>query len=166
MVARAVSPTSAATSTRLAATTMCSLYRRGASIGKEREFGICRTDGARQGAALLPVLRRSSPLPRALRKLHHEQTCHSRRATVELCRGAQGSHRHGRASRRSRLRIEHPALRSGDGRDQAHADRAAGRDRARADETLPDGGGHGKRTKSFALSGLTASSYNEGATDE
>src|SRR5262249_29357878 len=63
MVARAVSPTSAATSTRFAATTMCSLYRRGARIGKEREFGVCRTDGARQRAVLLPGLRRSS-LPR------------------------------------------------------------------------------------------------------
>jgi len=32
------------------------LYSPSASIGKEREFGMCRTDGARQGAALLPGL--------------------------------------------------------------------------------------------------------------
>jgi Endoribonuclease L-PSP len=120
---------------------MRSLYRRGASTGKEREFGMCRTDGARQHTALLPGLRRSRLPRRAVRKHHHEQACHSRRATVQLCRGAQGSDRDGRARRRSRLCIEHPALRSGDGRDQAHADRAAGRDRARADEALPDGGG-------------------------
>src|SRR5262245_36329018 len=69
MVARAVSPTSAATSTRFAATTMCSLYRRSASIGKEREFGMRRTDGARQSAALLPGLRRARVLRRTVRNI-------------------------------------------------------------------------------------------------
>jgi hypothetical protein len=43
MVARAVSPTSAATSTMFAAATMAQAYRGLRAAGKRRQFGIDRT---------------------------------------------------------------------------------------------------------------------------
>src|SRR4029077_482887 len=53
MVARAVSPTSAATSTRFAAATMRAFYRSARRPSKKRDFGARRTDRWRQRAALL-----------------------------------------------------------------------------------------------------------------
>src|SRR5262245_20391436 len=136
MVARAVSPTSAATSTRFAAATMRGLYRPCGTLSKQRRFGMRRTDAKRQRTILLQTswrARRGQPA-----RTHHEETDSSRRAIVNLCRSPQGPEQHGRAVRRSRLRVEYPALRSGHGRDQAPAYRTTGRDRARADEALLD----------------------------
>src|ERR1700751_5180869 len=48
MVARAVSPTSAATSTRFAAATMRGLYRPRGTLSKQPRFGMRRTDAKRR----------------------------------------------------------------------------------------------------------------------
>src|SRR4051812_47676543 len=133
MVARAVSPTSAATSTRFAAATMNDLsaapLRRASNdssaaaepMGGDIRFFRCEN-------ACGPDRRHAGM------REYHEATVNSRRAADQLRGGAQGADRDGDAMRRSHFRIEHSALRSGNRRDQALPGGTADRNRARPDE--------------------------------
>ena len=138
MVARAVSPTSAATSTRLAAATMHRFYRR------EQE--------RRQAATVRPAPNRSHATPRAAAPIDETRNASTRRHAMKrtpirvepissyLERYRKGTARadpSGRGRGRAGLRVRPAAVRSGDRRDHARAVRAAGRAGAGSAEAVP-----------------------------
>src|SRR5262245_36752831 len=137
IVARAVSPTSAATSTRLAAATMI------------KPSVLPTHPASNDGSARADLIARDTPAKGCKSRRHawrsdggrHEARATARGAVFDLAGTApQGPCLSRHRGRRDRVRVRPAPVRSGHRRDQATAVRAAGRDRAHADETMRRGG--------------------------